>query len=220
VDLGDPAGGRDFGALWGLALAAFIAFDLFAANTLDGSSLRLAATVARVAWTILALATTLLMRRDLLRALAASPRDTARAPDVPILYDTVPAGTLPPADDAFWRAAAAFGSDGAVPLLETTPALERRWLLITTAGPSERPAPGSVVTVFPAPQPWLRQAPEYYGLVQRTPDGPIRFQLVLPSRVADFRAAAKGAHRAELYASDDPSARAAVTPSISEVPST
>jgi hypothetical protein len=214
--LGDEEAGQRFAGAWAVALVIFVVIECTAGKALGGPEsvhrLRLVAGIARIAWGGLALATIVAMRRDLRGVLTGKPR-IAPVPDVPINYDTVVTEALAPADDDFWRAAAsaALAVGGEAAVLETTRALERRWLLVSTAGPSEQPAPDAVVTLFPAPQTWLREAPEYFGLIQREPGGAVRFQLVLPSRVNDFKAATKGAHRAELYASDDPAARSAVT---------
>ncbi|WP_030442593.1 hypothetical protein [Actinoplanes subtropicus] len=98
-----------------------------------------------------------------------------------VRYDASPETTgLPSADDSFWStvAVAARTSPGAA-LLETTPILDRRWLDLpadgnVTAVRAGVPA-GATVTLWTAAsaadgkQP---AAPEYYGLLQATPDGP------------------------------------------------
>jgi hypothetical protein len=134
-----------------------------------------------------------------------------------VRYDALPDTTeLAPADDAFWSAAACAGGNAA--LLETLPTLARRWVELpadgdVTALRASIPA-GATLTLWPAPASASKPpaAPEYYGLLQATADGPTRFQLVLPSRVAAFAAETRTARRAALYLPADPAARTALQP--------
>jgi len=219
--LGDEEGARRFALAWVLSIAVLVVAECVMGKALGGPDpvrqVQVAAAGVRIVWVALALIVIAAMHRDMRAVLTgARPTAPARTPlaTEPISYDPVSTATLAPADDAFWRAAAMAAHQAGVdlPLLETTRALERRWLLVSAAGPSERPAPDAVVTLFSLPPLSLPRAPEYYGLIQREAGGPIRFQLVLPSRVSDFMATTGGAHRAALYASDDPTARVAVTP--------
>jgi hypothetical protein len=219
-ELGDEEGGRRFAAAWAASIAVFVVAECVMGKALGGpDAVHRVPTVAagvRVVWVALALLVIAAMHRDMRGVLAGKrrPTVTVTVPGEPVTYDPVSTATLAPADEHFWRAAATAAHQAGVdlPLLETTRALERRWIMVSAAGPSERPAPDAVVTLFSLPPLSLPSAPEYYGLIQPEAGGPIRFQLVLPSRVSDFVATTSGAHRAALYAADDPTARTAATP--------
>ena len=148
-----------------------------------------------------------------------------------VRYDTLPAAdTLSPADDSFWATAQRLARDAGadIAVLETTETLSRRWLLVPAGGDTaqlrDTAQPGAVLTLFPtapgtagalgASGRKAKPAPasEYYGLIQAAPHAPIRFQLVLPSRVPDFLAEAGTAHRAGLYRPNDPAAQTAAVP--------
>jgi hypothetical protein len=218
---------RSFAGAWAIAIGVFVVADCAMAKVVGGPDpihrLTVMAEVVRIIWIALALLVIAAMHRDLRDALAGGPRRDRPTVDEPIRYDTVSTVDLAPADEAFWQAAVAAarkaGAD--LPLLETTRALERRWLLVPASGDLDalpaRLAPDAVLTLFTVP-PGSAQlvkpppATEYYGLIQSGPGGPVRFQLVLPSRVSDFLATAGAAHRAGIYVPSDPSARTAVTP--------
>jgi hypothetical protein len=146
-----------------------------------------------------------------------------RAPILPgptMRFDAPPeTAGLAPADDDFWSAVSAARASGGAALLETTPTQTRRWLDLPadgdlTAVRASVPA-GATLTLWPAPLAVAGKPPaalEYYGLLQATAGGPIRFQLVLPSRVAAFTAGAHTVHRAGLYLPTDLTARTALHP--------
>ena len=121
---------------------------------------------------------------------------------------------LASADDAFWAAVSQAAWTPGAALLETTPTSSRRWLALPvdgdiTAVQSSVPA-GATLTLWPAPLPSLAKlpvAPEYFGLLQGAAGDPVRFRLVLPSRVRAFTAEARTAHLAGLYLPTDQAAR-------------
>jgi hypothetical protein len=212
---------RSFAGASVIAIGVFVVAICAMAKGVGGPDpihrLQVVSAAARIIWIALALLWITAMYRDLREALSAGPRIAPPAAET-IHYDTVSTTDLAPADEAFWQAAAAAAREAGadLPLLETTRALERRWLLVPASG--DRPAslaPDAVLTLFQGPPGSAVKppaAPEYFGLIQSAPGGPLRFQLVLPSRVSDFLATAGHAHRAGLYVPADPSARTAVTP--------
>lgn len=130
------------------------------------------------------------------------------------------AGASAPADDGFWAAVSeAARASGGAALLETTPILSRRWLHLPADGDVTATrasvAAGAALTLWPASPDLPTKppvAPEYFGLLQATADGPIQFRLVLPSRVGAFTAEARIAHRTGLYLPTDQAARTALQP--------
>lgn len=223
--LGDDEADGRYAAAWVVGIGIFIVADCAGAKMMGGINplqrLLVFSNVVRVILVVLGLAVIIAMRRDLRVVLAGGNRVT-RVAESRIEYDQVATTDVPPADDAFWQAAAeAAALAGAdLPLLQTTRSLERRWLLVPPSGDlaviRARPSPEAVLTLFTTPPVATAPArppaaPEYYGLLQASPGDAVRFQLVLPSRVTDFLAAARGAHRAGLYRSTDPTARTAVT---------
>jgi len=136
------------------------------------------------------------------------------APDPTVRYEAPRDTTgLAAADDVFWAAVSQATRTPGAALLETTASSSRRWLALPvdgdiTAVRSSVPL-GATVTLWPAPLSLRGKppaAPEYYGLLQTTAEAPIRFQLVLPSRVPAFIAEARTAHLAGLYLPTDQAA--------------
>lgn len=144
-----------------------------------------------------------------------------------VRYETPPAADrLSPADESFWASAGRLARDAGadIAVLETAETQSRRWLLVPADGDTTALRatirPGAILTLFPtAPgtaaalgATGRKPAPEYYGLIQTSPHDPVRFQLILPSRVPHFLAEAGTAHRAGLYRANDPAARTAAVP--------